>query len=272
MSLELDKVLEQIDAAYAECDAEELDLRMHQIINEALTEYDKSDIRRAAVLNELGGYYRNLLKIAESEGAFLEAIEIQKALTGENNPDYATSLINLAGLYRKSGEYDKSEKLFLQAMGIYIETLPEGNYLLSSCLNNFALLYQDMERYEEAAALYTRVGLLLQGKEDPESQVGYATSLNNLATVDLKSKKFPEAESLIQAALNIYERVIGKENTLYAAVLNTQGALYFEMGNYQKSKEAYQEALDICAQKLGKDHPETLKIESRLLAAEKMLG
>ena len=143
MKTDLNVYLRQIDESYVRCTPDELAVKLQSIIQKALTEYDHNDIRRAVILNELGGYYRRLLRFSEAERAFTEAIEIQQALTGESDPDYATSLNNLAGLYRMTGEYEKSEKLFLEAVEIYKATIAADHYLYTSSLNNLALLYQD---------------------------------------------------------------------------------------------------------------------------------
>jgi tetratricopeptide (TPR) repeat protein len=236
VSLDLKTVFKQLNEAYAQCSPEELDDRIHEIIHHALLQYNKTDIRRASVLNELGGYYRHLFRIEESEKAFLEANEIFKLLKVENSPDYATSINNLAGLYRISGEYEKAEKLFLQAIQIYKNTVTEEHYLYPTALSNFALLYQDMKRYEEAAELLTHACDYFKKKPDLKSQAAYATTAANLATVYIKMKRFNEAEALLLDSLNAYEKTLGGDAEKYGDALNNLGSVYYETGDIWKQR------------------------------------
>lgn len=271
MKTDLSVYLGKIDEAYLRCTPGELDGTLRAIVQDALSEYGRDDLRRAVILNELGGHYRHIRRIPEAEAAFLEAIEIQQTVAGESDPDYATSLNNLAGLYRISGECDKSEKLFMKAAQIYKDCLSEDHYLYTSSLNNLALLYQDMSFYEKAASLHLEAAEILKTKEDPESQIGYATSLSNLAAAFMKMKKYDDSEKFLNAALNIYGRIVGKEHTLYAAALNNLGSIYYETGDPQRSREAYAEAFEICKRKLGLSHPETLKARENLIQLEQRL-
>lgn len=271
METELNFYLRKIDNAYLRCTPGELESTLRAIVHDALAEYGPEDLRRAAILNEQGGYYRHIRKLPEAEAAFLEAIEIQKSAGGDKDPDYATSLNNLAGLYRLSHEYGKSEKYFLKAAKIYKATLSEDHYLYTSSLNNLALLYQDMAFYEKAASLHLEAAEILRKKEDPESQVGYATSISNLAAAFMKMEKYKEAEKLLNGALNIYRAIVGKEHTLYAAALNNLGSVYFETGDLFSSNEAYTAAYEICKRKFGPSHPETVKAGENLLNLKKIM-
>ena len=112
---------------------------------------------------------------------------------------------------------------------------------------------------------------ILKKKEDSESQLGYATSISNLAAVFMKLKKFKDSEELLQAALSIYLKIVGEEHTLYAAALNNLGSLYYETGELLRSREAYLVAFGICKRKLGPSHPETVKTEKNLANLGKIL-
>ncbi|WP_421796098.1 tetratricopeptide repeat protein [Haliscomenobacter sp.] len=66
----------------------------------------------------------------------------------------------------------------------------------------------------------------------------------------------PEAEKWWLEAREIREKVLGKENPVYASSLHNLGVLYEDMGNIQKAESFYLEAMAIRERALGKEHPD----------------
>jgi CHAT domain-containing protein len=67
-------------------------------------------------LNNLAKLYYSLGEYAKAEPLLVQALDIEKRVLGETNPDYAMSLNNLAMLYQSLGEYAKAEPLNRQTM------------------------------------------------------------------------------------------------------------------------------------------------------------
>ena len=58
-------------------------------------------------------------------------------------------------------------------------------------------------------------------------------------------------------ALDIRERVVGRDHPDTATSLNNLAALLQDKGDYEGAEPLYRRALDICERVLGKDHPDT---------------
>jgi tetratricopeptide (TPR) repeat protein/CHAT domain-containing protein len=65
---------------------------------------------------------------------------------------------------------------------------------------------------------------------------------------------YPEAEKWWLEAKDIREKVLGKENPVYASNLHILGVIYQEMGDIKKAEAHYLEALGIRERILGKEH------------------
>lgn len=67
--------------------------------------------------------------------------------------------------------------------------------------------------------------------------------------------RYADAEITYLEAINIKEKISGKENADFAAYANGLGAVYQEMGKYDKAESAYREAMEIRERVLGVENP-----------------
>ena len=110
-------------------------------------------------------------------------------------------------------------------------------------------------KYQEAIPIAERAVELTKrtrGPEDPAT----ATELNNLGVLFGEIGDYAKAESLIQEALRIRQKILGPHlDTAWS--LNVLGNLYERMGEYAKAEPLFQEALRIRRKVLGSQHPDT---------------
>jgi tetratricopeptide (TPR) repeat protein len=114
------------------------------------------------------------------------------------------------------------------------------------------------------------------GPEDPR----VVRSLLDLATLYDRQTKYPEAEPLIQQALEITEREVGRENPRVAVILNNLGAVYYAQRRHWDAEAAYRRALAILINAYGPFHAsvaaafnnlaELCRVQGRYLQAEPM--
>ncbi|MBW4546981.1 MAG: CHAT domain-containing protein [Symplocastrum torsivum CPER-KK1] len=82
-----------------------------------------------------------------------------------------------------------------------------------------------------------------------------ANRLLNQQVVQLYSQgEYAAAIPLVERALAIREKVLGKEHPLVDTSLNILANLYWEMGNYSQAEPLYQRSLAIREKVLGKEH------------------
>ena len=93
--------------------------------------------------------------------------------------------------------------------------------------------------------------------------VTFSATLDDAKSYDTAAFKcyqggnYPKALEFYTKALNIREKVLGKDHPDTAFSYNNIGSVYYRMGNYPKALEFHTKALNIREKALGKDHPTT---------------
>lgn len=208
----------------------------------------------ATLSNLLGVCFYYLGKTKQAESLFLEALEIQKKILGDQHPDYATILNNLAALYKSQGTFDKAEPLLVEALRIIKKVLGEHHTDYALILNNLALFYVSQGSYENAESLHLEA-MSIRKKNLGEQHPVYASSLNNLASLYKSQGEYDNAESLYFEALAIYKKTLGEQHPDYATVLSNIAGIYESQGIYNKAESLYLQAAAILKKHLGEQHP-----------------
>ena len=184
----------------------------------------------------LGWFYQGQGDYGSAEPWLEQCVEVVKSRLGDRHPDVASSLNNLASLYRSQGRYELAEPLYQEALALRKELLGDRHPHVATSLNNLALLYRSQGRYELAEPLYQEALALdkeLLGDRHPH----VALSINNLAVLYDSQGRYELVEAL--------RLVKGYEL-------------------YELAESLYVEALEIAEQRLGTDHPETVKYRKNL--------
>jgi tetratricopeptide (TPR) repeat protein len=208
----------------------------------------------ATSLNNLAELYKSQGKYEKAEPLYLQALELDIRLLGDNHPDVATSLNNLANLYKSQGKYEQAEPLYLQALELYTHLLGDNHPHVAASLNNLAALYESQGKYEQAEPLYLQALELythLLGDNHPH----VAASLNNLAALYGSQGKYEQAEPLLLQTLELYTHLLGDNHPHIATSLNNLAGLYEFQGKYEQAKPLYLQALELSKRLLGDNHP-----------------
>ncbi len=233
--------------------------------------YEVKDGNMAAVLDNLGGLYRDQGKNQAAESLYKQALEIRENVLGSNHPAVGITLNNLAGLYRAQGKYEIAEPLYKRDLEISEKELGPNHLDVAPTLNNLAGLYEYQGKYEDAEPLYERA-LKISGKELGPNHPDVATTLNNLAGLYYAQGKYEDAEPLYERALEIREKVLGPNHPSVATTLNNLAVLYEDQGEYETAVLLFKRAIDICEKALGTDHPKVIIIKDNLNALYKVMG
>jgi CHAT domain-containing protein/tetratricopeptide (TPR) repeat protein len=208
---------------------------------------------------------------SKAEPLYIQALEVQKKVLGEEHPDYATSLSNLASLYADMSNYTKAKSLFIQALKIQKKVLGEEHPDYALSVNNLAKLYSDLGNYIEAEPLYIKA-LAIKKKSLGEEHPDFALSINNLASLYGKMGNYSKAEDLLIQALSIRKNALGEDNLDYAISLNNLTLFYTNMGIYEKAEPLQIKALSIQRRVLGEEHPDYAISLNNLAVLYKNMG
>ncbi|KAM9294300.1 kinesin light chain 1 [Gastrophryne carolinensis] len=139
----------------------------------------------------------------------------------------------------------------------------EHNSILQSLLETLKCLKKD----DESNLVEEKSNMIRKSLEMLElglSEAQVAATLNNLAVLYGKRGKYKEAEPLCKRALEIREKVLGKDHPDVAKQLNNLALLCQNQGKYEEVEYYYQRALEIYQTKLGPDDPNVAKTKNNL--------
>jgi CHAT domain-containing protein/tetratricopeptide (TPR) repeat protein len=160
---------------------------------------------------------------------------------------------HLGEVYLRAGHYEKAIEAFRQALAIFSVDPGPSSEEVGTLYAAIADAQQAEGQRGEAITSFRQALKILEVNPGPEA-AATATCLNKLSLLLLYRGALAEAESLMQRALRIRQKLYpGQAHPDVAASLGNLGLLYFQMGAYEEAKEPLNRALDILDELAGKD-------------------
>ncbi|MBR2717333.1 MAG: tetratricopeptide repeat protein [Oscillospiraceae bacterium] len=259
--MEITEYLAAVDRAYDTLRGGELEARLLELLAQAEAQFGPRSREYASLLSEAGGYYRGQSRLEASEDCFARALDILPAGTA----DYGTALNNLAGTHRLMGRLDEAEAEFLTCLEILRQTGGPERILLAAAMNNLSLLYLDRDRPDEAARWLNEAAAILAAL--PEHREEYASSLCNLAALDLRMGRAEAAEERLRTAVALYENELGTDTPHYHSALNSLGVALWRENDPAGAAAAFEKGLDAVRALYGEEHPDYARLAAHRDAA-----
>jgi tetratricopeptide (TPR) repeat protein len=202
----------------------------------------------------------------EAENDFKDALAAARTF-GPNDPRVPTVLADLAVLYAKTRRLREAEELLDQSVAILRTNDP--NHDLSVILNARVEVYLLEDRMKDAErTLDVAFSLARSGRGEADATV--ANILDNRGILQLKQKKYRQAEESFQKSLEIRQKA-GTEDFNFAHPLNGLGTLYVLQKRYSKAEEVLERSLKKAEADLPPSHPDLAAILENLAVVENKL-
>ena len=227
----------------------------------------------AAVSNDLAQLLQCTNRLGEAEPLMRRALEIDKAVLGEQHPTVATDLNNLATLLLDTNHIEEAEPLMRRALEIDKAALGEQHSTVATDLNNLAQLLKDTNRIEEAEPLMWRaleIGKAALGEQHPT----VAIRLNNLAMLLQATHRSEEAEPLMRRALEIDKAALGEQHPTVATRLNNLAMLLQATHRSEEAEPLMRRSLDILdsfRRQTGHGHPHFQQVNENYQALQRAM-
>jgi len=251
---------------------------------EALNWYNKALTIHEKILNkehsDTANIYRDIAFTREYQGDYTGALELfEKALDickkalGPEHSDIATIYTGIALVHIRQKECDKALEWAKQALAIREKVLGKEHSDTAISYNNLAFLYQYQHKYAEALELYEKA-LAIYKKYLVNDHPRIATVYDNIANthrdqamrkeirtwecenaLESAQVEYKEALEWYKKALDIRERVLGKDHPDTATTYHNIALLHQYQRNDKEALEWYKKALDIRERVLGEEHP-----------------
>jgi len=164
------------------------------------------------------------------------------------------------GLYQKYQEAFAAQRYpqAINALSKLItqqEHLHEDNFTIAQNRYSLAVAYHYNTNYTKALELLHQVEPIYQ--QNPNQQEHYGYILGWIANCYQQLQQLPKALHYYQKALDIQEKILGKEHPSVTTTYDYMGRIYSSMGEYPKALKYYQKALSNNEKTLGKEHINT---------------
>jgi serine/threonine-protein kinase len=224
-------MIRRLRAQYAE--AEPL-LRSALTMRTALYEPDHPKVLE--VVHHLGTDLYEVGQYAEAERVLADGLKRANLALGHDHPIAGSIRESLASLYSITGRYDLAIAKYDTSLAVKRARLGnEHPQVIFSLIHAGApLLYAG--RLDEAAARYSQA-LALSG---PQS-VSRLLSLGGLATIAQRRRRFAEADSLNQEALDIAQAALRKDHRYTLRLQSDRGELLLDRGRIGEATSLLEE-------------------------------
>jgi len=183
----------------------------------------------------------------------LKSLELSESLGEYGSGAYITILNNLSICYNSLAEYEKAkslqEKSIALSQKLYGTSSP--NYAL--VLSNIASTHISMGDFSEALDLLEQAYNI---QETAKDYVGCINSLRGIASAYDELGQYPKAIKYNKDAMNLCEKVMGKDNPEYARCLSGIARIYDSCGDTERAIEYEQQSSNIRGKLLGNTHPD----------------
>lgn len=188
-------------------EAEEILLKVIQLLEKERIESDSDFSQTSKVLNNLGLIYTEQKKFKEAEETHRKAIRLREKYDLPPRRNLAASMLNLGKVFYDQAKYLEAEQFFLQAQSIFMAIDPrnatgEDIDMMLTTANNLALIAVRRGLYKEAEALYLMVITGTEVKKG-RSHPDLALYLNNYAELLRLTKRTAIAKKVEARALAI---------------------------------------------------------------------
>jgi len=248
-----------------------------EILSEALTEYQTIyglDSRKLIQpLLSMG-------HLALTSGEFTEASHYAQSANriaiesfGETSSKNAPTLMLFSEIDAALGDYEEAEKFISQAIQIQENQFGREHIDVAKSLAQLGIikLYKN-DKAKSIEAIFDESKAIINTKLGNTNPL-YANVLTSLAEVYIFEERHQEAFTILSQAYDIWELSVDKrKNVNKTNILVLKGDVYYYLLNYEEAESNYLEAKKLYEKFFNDNHPEYVKIISKLSKVYYMQG
>lgn len=204
-----------------------------------------------AICNEMIGFYRSISQHEKAYQASEDVLLLMEELQMEDTEHFATVLLNSATAYRAGGRYRDAYEQYMRAAGIYAGLIAPDDYRFAGLYNNMGMLLEAMDENEQAAELTGKALAII--RKQPDARMEEATTLTNLALIDLKLSRAAEAEELLKEAVSVFEEAGEQTDAHYSGALAGLAEAAFRREDYERALTLYDSACEEVVKHFGEN-------------------
>ncbi|EGR28186.1 hypothetical protein IMG5_181150 [Ichthyophthirius multifiliis] len=205
-------------------------------------------MRASVIYNETGHEFRKKSLLDGSIKYYEMAIEcVRKANNGEDTLELALLLENIGNIYKMKGEFLKARAFQEESLQIILIQVGEKSIEATRLYNNLGNLYGSLGLYKKADKRLKKALKIVENLYvGQEEQVQLkAMCLCSLGEINRLKGNYENALEFLLEALEIREEHFGSGHIDLASNCENLGNVYFDLGDFHRSKKYYERALVI---------------------------
>ncbi len=215
-----------------------------------------------SALSRAGGYEEAEIVLRE---AYFGGVRTHSERIAAQAASTLTFLVGFRMVRSQEGREWGEHGLALLEQQEELGTLREADLRSGIAATHYVAGELDLAEAQYAASLELRQRLL--GADHPD----VATSLNNLASVELQRGELDRAEELYKRSLDISKSTLGEWHPDVAESLSNLAIVAYNRGNREETLRLDEQALQIREHSLGRDHPDVAISLSALATTKREL-
>jgi CHAT domain-containing protein len=242
--------------------------RAEKLLNKLIPEYEKlygaNSLRLVEPLVNKGRLILAKGDYTEADKVAHRAYQIALNVYGERSSKTAVPLKLLGDIDYAIGDYDKAEENIEKALANQQRQFGRNHVEIAKSLAQLSLIKfykgEDFSVVEKMMLEAQKIMGERLGLDNPQ----YADILKNVAIINIAVKKYNNAFVSLTQAENIWRTKTGSSNNINAALIFTLTAdIFYQLKNYSKAEDYYNQARSIYEKYFSRTHPEYVKILSK---------
>ena len=211
------------------------------------------DSSYAKSLSNLGEFYIDKGDYPKAETYLSESLEIKRKLLDHDNSSIGITLFNLGMLYEKIGNKELAKENLIEGVDILEKTLGKSHPTTANMNFEIANVFIS-EGNKEEGEKYLSKSKAVKEALMKDINVESASSLYNMAKVDIKLEKYTEANEILTQILPAVKTKLGQAHPLYGQIINASGIVHWISGDLEGAYTFFAEAEYLAEAIYGKNN------------------
>ena len=242
--------------------------RAEKLLNKLIPEYEKlygvSSLRLVEPLVNKGRLILAKGDYTEADKVAQRANQIALSVYGDKSSKTASTQKLLGDIDYAIGDYDKAEENIEKALANQQRQFGRNHIEVAKSLAQLSLIkFYKGDEFSSVEKMMQEAQKIMGERLDTDNPQ-YADILKNVAIINIAAKKYNTAFTSLTQAEGIWRGKTGSKGNINAAAIYTlTGDVFYQIKNYKKSEEFYNQARDIYEKYFNRTHPEYVKILSK---------
>jgi serine/threonine protein kinase/Tfp pilus assembly protein PilF len=233
---------------------------LREMMNSAAQRIESGELKQAPEAEfrlrlTVGETFRQLATYESAEDLIRPAVDLARAMHGENHPDEARADLALGRLLHDRGHDAESLEMMQKALAILERSAPNDRAEISIVLGGMASALSSLGRDAEALPKYEAALDMRQRLSDGDHP-DLARALNNVGSCLQSLGRIKDALAKFEAALKMKQRLFSGDHPDIASGLNNVAACLNKLGRTSDALAKYEAALEMQRRLTPGDHPD----------------